>query len=59
MCIGLALAALQLVVARRRAAHGYVVFLGVLALFFAPALLLWGSGFLPSLADQADRGCTR
>jgi uncharacterized membrane protein len=41
---------------RRGAARGYAVFFGVLALFFAPALLLGGIGFLESFAYQAQRG---
>jgi hypothetical protein len=51
-----ALATVPLALARRGAVRGYVVFLGVLALFFAPALLLGGGGFLQSLAYHADRG---
>src|SRR3712207_6920413 len=51
-----ALATVPLALARRGAVRGYLVFLGVLALFFAPALLLGGGGFLQSLAYHADRG---
>jgi hypothetical protein len=51
-----ALATVSLALARGRAVRGYVVFLGVLALFFAPALLLGGSAFLGSFAYHADRG---
>jgi Glycosyltransferase family 87 len=42
--------------ARRGAARGYAVFFGVFALFFAPALLLGGGGFLQGLAYHANRG---
>jgi Glycosyltransferase family 87 len=51
-----ALATLSLATFRRGAARGFAVFLGVLALFFVPALLLGGSGFLMSFAYQANRG---
>ena len=51
-----ALATVPLALARRGAARGYVVFLGVLVLFFAPALLVGGGGLLQSFAYQADRG---
>jgi hypothetical protein len=51
-----ALATLPLATFRRGAARGFAVFLGVLALFFVPALLLAGSGFLVSFAYQANRG---
>jgi len=51
-----ALATLPLATFRRGAARGYAVFLGVLALFFVPALLLAGSGFLVSFAYHANRG---
>jgi hypothetical protein len=50
------LATLPLAMMRRGAARGYVAFLGVLALFFAPPLLLASSGFMKSFAYQADRG---
>src|SRR5215211_3601978 len=51
-----ALATLPLAMLRRGAARGYVAFFGVLALFFAPPLLLASSGFIKSFAYQADRG---
>jgi hypothetical protein len=51
-----ALATVPLALTRGRVARGYAVFLGVLALFFAPALLLGGVGFLGSVAYHADRG---
>ena len=51
-----ALATLPLALTRIKTARGYAVFLGVLALFFAPALLLGGVGFLGSFAYHADRG---
>jgi Glycosyltransferase family 87 len=51
-----ALATVPLALTRGRVVHGYTVFLGVLALFFAPALLLGGVGFLGSVAYHADRG---
>jgi hypothetical protein len=51
-----ALATLPLATFRRGAARGYVVFFGVLALFFVPALLLAGGGLLVSLAYHANRG---
>jgi hypothetical protein len=51
-----ALATVPLALARGRVVSGYAVFLGVLALFFAPALLLGGAGLLGSLAYHADRG---
>ena len=51
-----ALAALPLALTGSKRVSGYAVFLGVLALFFAPALLLGGAGFLGSLAYHADRG---
>jgi hypothetical protein len=51
-----ALVTVPLALARRGAARGYVVFLGVMVLFFAPALLLGGGGLLRSFAYQADRG---
>jgi Glycosyltransferase family 87 len=51
-----ALATVPLALARRGAARGYAIFFGVLAVFFAPALLLGGGGFLQSLAYHANRG---
>jgi hypothetical protein len=51
-----ALATFPLAVFWRTAARGYAVFFGVLALFFAPVLLLAGGGLLDSFAYQADRG---
>jgi len=52
-----ALATLPLALARRRGAlSGFVIFSGVLALFFAPALLLGGDRFLQSFAYHAERG---
>src|SRR3712207_559473 len=42
--------------ARREAARGYVVFFGVLVLFFAPAVLLGGDRFLNSFVYHAERG---
>jgi Glycosyltransferase family 87 len=51
-----ALATLPLATIRRGAARGFAVFLGVLALFFVPALLLAGRGFLLSFAYHANRG---
>ena len=51
-----ALATVPLALSRRGAARGYAIFLGIMALFFLPALLLGGSGFLESFAYQADRG---
>lgn len=52
-----ALATLPLALLRRRAAlWGFLVFFGVLALFFAPALLLGGDHFLQSFAYHAERG---
>ena len=50
------LATVPLALARRGALRGYAVFFGVLALFFAPALLLGGGGFLQGLAYHANRG---
>ena len=50
------LATVPLALARRRAARGYAIFFGVLALFFVSALLFGGAGFLQSLAYHADRG---
>ena len=51
-----ALATVPLALARRGAARGYAIFFGVLAVFFAPALLLGGGGFLQNLAYHANRG---
>jgi hypothetical protein len=51
-----ALATVPLALVRRGAASGYAIFFGVLALFFAPALLLGGDRFLNSFAYHADRG---
>jgi hypothetical protein len=51
-----ALATLPLTILRRGAARGYVAFFSVLALFFAPPLLLAGDGLIKSFAYQADRG---
>lgn len=51
-----ALATLPLAVFRRGAARGYAAFLGVLALFFVPAVLLGGGNFTGSFAYHADRG---
>ena len=51
-----ALASVPLALARDRAARGYAVFLAVLALFFAPAILLGGSTLVGSLAYHVDRG---
>jgi hypothetical protein len=41
---------------RRGALRGYTVFLAVLALFFAPFILLGGGGLMESFAYQTDRG---
>lgn len=51
-----ALATLPLALMRRGAARGYAVFFGVIALFFAPALLLGGGRFFESFAYHAERG---
>jgi Glycosyltransferase family 87 len=51
-----ALATLTLAAFWRGTARGYAVFFGVLALFFGPALLLGGGGFLGSFAYHAYRG---
>ena len=51
-----ALAAVPLGLARRGGARGYAIFLAALALFFGPALLLGGGGFLGSFAYHAERG---
>ena len=50
-----ALATLPLSAFQRGAARGYAIFFAVLAIFFAPALLL-GGGFAGSFAYHADRG---
>jgi hypothetical protein len=50
------LATLPLATLRRGAARGYATFFGVLALFFAPPLLLAREGLIKSFAYQADRG---
>jgi hypothetical protein len=49
------LATLPLSAFQRGAARGYAIFFAVLAIFFAPALLL-GGGFAGSFAYHADRG---
>jgi len=51
-----ALATVPLALLRRKAWSGSAVFFAVLALFFAPALLLGGGGFLESFAYHAQRG---
>jgi hypothetical protein len=51
-----AIATVPLALARRGVVRGYLVFVGVLALFFAPALLLGGGSFLGSFAYHTDRG---
>jgi glycosyl transferase family 87 len=51
-----ALATLPLSAFQRGAARGYAIFFAVLAIFFAPALLLGGGGFAGSFAYHADRG---
>jgi glycosyl transferase family 87 len=51
-----ALATLPLATFRRGAARGYAVFFAVVALYFAPALMLGGGRFLESFAYHADRG---
>jgi hypothetical protein len=51
-----ALATVPLALARGRALRGYAAFLGVLALFLTPTLLLGGTAFLGSFAYHADRG---
>jgi hypothetical protein len=51
-----ALATVPLALARRGAARGYTVFLRVLALFFVPALLFGGGGFVQSFAYHSARG---
>ena len=51
-----AIATVPLTLARRGVVRGYAVFIGVLALFFAPALLLGGGSFLGSFAYHIARG---
>jgi hypothetical protein len=51
-----ALATVPLALARRGAARGYCIFFRILALFFAPALLLGGGTFLSSFAYHTGRG---
>ena len=51
-----ALATVPLALARRGAASGYAVFLAVLAVFFAPFVLLGGRGLWEGFAYQAERG---
>ena len=51
-----ALAVLPLIFARRGLGRGLVVFVAVLALFFAPALVFGGGGFVGSFAYHAERG---
>lgn len=51
-----ALATLPLATLRRGAAHGYLAFFGILAVFFTPPLVLAGDGLIKSFAYQADRG---
>ena len=51
-----ALATLPLATLRRGAARGYAAFFGVMALFFAPPLLLASEGLIKSFTYQADRG---
>ena len=51
-----ALATLPLATLRRGAARGYATFCAVLALFFAPPLLLASEGLIKSFVYQADRG---
>ena len=51
-----ALAVLPLVFARRGADRGLGVFLAVSALFFVPALVFGGGGFVGSFAYHAERG---
>jgi hypothetical protein len=51
-----ALATVSLALTRGRALRGFAVFLGVLVLFLAPALLFGAGGFLGSLAYHANRG---
>lgn len=51
-----ALATVPLALARRGAASGYAVFLAVLAVYFAPFVLLGGRGLWEGFAYQAERG---
>lgn len=51
-----ALATLPLATLRRGAARGFAAFCAVLALFFAPPLLLASEGLIKSFVYQADRG---
>ena len=51
-----ALAVLPLVLIRRGAGRGLGVFIAVSALFFVPALVFGGGGFVGSLSYHADRG---
>ena len=51
-----ALAVLPLVFARRGAGRGLGAFFAVAALFFVPALVFGGGGFVGSFAYHADRG---
>ncbi|CAA9290759.1 MAG: Integral membrane protein [uncultured Chloroflexia bacterium] len=51
-----ALATLPLAALRRDAAYGYAAFFAVLALFFAPPLLLASDDFIKSFGYQAERG---
>jgi hypothetical protein len=51
-----ALATLPLAILRSGAARGYAIFCAVLALFFAPPLLLASEGLIKSFIYQADRG---
>jgi hypothetical protein len=51
-----ALATLPVALLRRGAARGYASFFGVLALFFAPPLLLAREGLTKSFTYQANRG---
>jgi Glycosyltransferase family 87 len=50
------LAVLPLVFARRRAGLGLGVFLAVVGVFFVPALVFGGGGFVGSFAYHAERG---
>jgi Glycosyltransferase family 87 len=51
-----AIATIPLALTRGRVMRGFVVFSGVIALFFVPALLLGGGRFMASFAYQAARG---
>ena len=51
-----ALAVFPLVLLRRGAGSGLAVFFAVVALFFVPALLFGGGGFVGSFRYHADRG---